>query len=91
MKQKNIKISINRKKISAEAKNKAENMIYELEKTMNESKTLNEIEKGELTQGISELRNSLNSNNSKEIEEKIQKLQSISSKIFYSGQQKTRK
>jgi len=78
---------ISRKKAIAETKNKGENIIYELEKTLADNKTLSGVEKEEITTAINELRTSLSGNNIKDMEEKLVKLQNISGKAFYQGQQ----
>jgi len=75
------------KKAIAETKNKGENIIYELEKTLADNKTLSGVEKEEITTAINELRTSLSGNNIKDMEEKLVKLQNISGKAFYQGQQ----
>jgi len=75
------------KKNVAEAKNKAENIIFELEKQLNENKNISQTDRDEITAGITELRSVLSSSNSKDIDSKLQNLQNISSRVFYSGQQ----
>jgi molecular chaperone DnaK len=87
MKQKKYQDQDEQKKHAAEAKNKAENIIYELEKQLNENKSISQTDRDELTTGINELKNVLSTNNAKDIEAKIQSLQAISSRVFYSGQQ----
>jgi len=76
-----------RKKVTVETKNKAENVIYELEKNMADNKNLSDQDRTDLNGAMQGVRDSFNSDSSA-IEKSLNNLQNVSGRIFHkSGQQ----
>jgi len=76
-----------KRKQAAEATHKGENLIYELEKILNENKTISQSDRDEMTKAITDLRNTFNSNDAAAIERATTNLQTASTKVFYQNQQ----